>query len=234
MTRTRPEARASSNGVRGIAPSEAAAISPAIPRSFGGIPVDLVAVVAGWVVACRDHHAPGRIGLQDRVREDGGRNDVAEDEHGNPHRRRHLDHVALEYIAVRPRVPTDAEAAVLRVGQLLQQPRTEPGRGLRDRHSIHACWPRPEEPAQARRSKSHRTGEPIFEAGEIPFRKQPFELGSRFGIRIGCHPGPRIVDDAHIDAPPGASSWMYVRSLYRTATGMKRSAVTAIAAAKNK
>ncbi len=156
------------------------------------LPVHLVAVVLGRVVAGGHDHPAGRARLLDRERDERRRGRFFAEHHAKARGREDRGGVVRELPAHAAGIATDDDATLGRTRHRRQQLfRQRPG-CPRDDRAVHAIGTGAEDAAQPRRSKLERCGEPVRELGfgrfAWPLREELRELGPRPGVGILGHP----------------------------------------------
>ena len=156
-----------------------------------GLPVDLVAVVPGRIVAGRDHHPRRRGELGDGEGAERSGHGIGEEMHGDAEAGEHGRGVLRELPAGIPPVEAHDHAAVAR-GQagLAEKPGPQAVGGLDDHHPVHAREAGLHPSAQAGGPEVEGCGEPVREL--LPGRRVPglhpleerLELRPRLGVGV--------------------------------------------------
>ena len=166
-----------------------------------GVEVDLVPVVGGRVVRSGDDDAGGRAESGDRPCEDRGRLYAGKQHRSHAHRRKHAGRVEREQVALATSVVCDHDAARSRLGNAVEQPPAESGRGLPDHQPVHPHRAGGDRRSETRCTELQRAVESCRQLGVVARlggTDQPVELEADVVVGLGVAPPARRLEEVRI------------------------------------
>ena len=170
----------------------------------GVLPEDLVAVVLGWVVARRDHHAGRGAELLAGEAHQGGRERLGIGVDGKAGAGGQAPYLAGEGGAAPPTVVADHDAALGCPGHEFAESLEQAGGGAGDDEPVHPGRAGTEQPAQPCRAEAQGAGEAVGERRDVVTGEQLAQLASRLGIRVVGHPGLDPCSQVRVHHDPAA------------------------------